>query len=143
MTSTTPLFHDEHVAGGWTEFDTVTRRICTALWHATDAFKRIDRYESDVVLDYMTLLEAVTALEPGVSIDFVYSVGDMGTHLAVNFPGRTTGSYENHVTSVLDYDSGPATAKFTATLSRADYKTDEYGHRYGADRYSLTIDPVV
>ena len=142
-TNTNVIFHDDHVAGGWTEHDTITRRICTALWKCTETFERIENYHSDIVLDYQSLLYAVTLLEPGCSFSFVYSVGNYGTHLAINHAGREINNYESHVKGVLDYDSGPATAKFAGTVTRSEFSTDEYGHRWGADRYGLTVEALL
>lgn len=140
MNTTNHLFHDAHVAGGWTEHTSVARRICTALWHATEAFKRIESYEADVVLDYATILDVITKLEPGEQFSFVYSVGQLGTHLAIYAPGKAYSHTASFVESVRQDDRGGNSAHFAGTITRSDYVTNEYGAKWGADKYGLTID---
>lgn len=142
-----PLFEDAHVAGGWTDSPAVARRICTAIWKATNAFGRITNYQADVVLDYETILRNIEKLEPGAQFEFTYSVGDNGTHLATLLSTQADGIgerayYDSHVEGVLNYDSGPNTAKFIGWVKRSEYQTDEYGQRYGADKYGLVIHTV-
>jgi len=139
-TTTNHLFHDAHVAGGWTEHDSVARRICTALWHATDAFKRITSYEADIVLDYMTIVDVVSKLEPGESFQFVYSVGKLGTHLAIYAPGKSYSHTVSFCDEIRKDDRGGNSAHFEGTVARSDWQTGEYGQRWGADKYALTID---
>lgn len=130
------IYTNDNAAGGWTEHDTVARRLCTELWKATGAFAKITDYHADVVLDYMIVLAAVEALEPGTTVAYLYSVGDNGTHFAF-------GPTEAHAKAIMDYNSGPATAKFAGTISRSDWNISEYGQRWGANKYGLTIDSLL
>ncbi len=133
--TTTEIFADANVAGGWTEHDTVARRICTALWKATGAFGRITNYHSDVVIDCLTIQSMVAAMEPGTSVEFTYVVGVNGTHL---WQGVNAFRSEH----VLGDDRGGNTGRFTVSLTRSDLQTTVYGQTWGADKYGLTISEI-
>jgi hypothetical protein len=130
--TTTEILHDDHVAGGWTEHDTVARRICTVLWKATDAFSRITNYHSDVVLDCMTIEQIVAALEPGTSTSFLYGVGANGTMLMRK-------ATDDDMAFLLADNRGGACARFVVSLTRSNYEYGQYGAQYGADRYGLIV----
>ena len=133
--TTNEIFADANVAGGWTEHDTVARRICTALWKATGAFARITNYHSDVVIDCLTVQSMVAAMEPGTSVEFTYVVGVNGTHL---WQGVNNARLEH----ALGDDRGGNTGRFTVSLTRSELQTTEYGQTWGADKYGLTISEI-
>jgi hypothetical protein len=129
---TADLFADANVAGGWTEHDTVARRICTAMWKATGAFGRITNYHSDVVLDCITVQDIVAKLEPGRGFDFLYSVGANGTMLM-----RSTKNED--IAFFLADDRGGDSARFLVTINRSHLETTPYGSTWGGDKYELIV----
>ena len=138
MSTTTNLFHSDHVAGGWTEHDTVARRICTALWHATGTFKRIENYESDVVIDYTIVLRHVEEMQPACEVHLAYVVGVNGTHLhEVDY--CKVDPFED----ILADDRGGNTGWFKVAIGRHPELVDSVtGAKYGADRYFMTIEEL-
>ena len=140
------IYTNDNAAGGWTGYDSVARRLCTALWHASDAFAKIKRYEADVVLDYEIVLREVAKLEPGQFFVFTYYVHDNGTHFAVLGPAEDVGTanaaYCAHVGSIADNFFNEEYSFYTGYVRRAEIRTAEW-QTWDPHTYALSIDAHV
>lgn len=144
---TNETFVDNNVAGGWTEHDTVARRVLETLWAQTNAFAIIERYRADVLIDYEIWKEAIAKLAPGDYALFTFYVYDCGTHTAVLAPEASEEEIEHYVTTIKcmeSFFSSTGPLFYTGVLRRSEGKIDSYnGARYGTDRYELMMDAHV